>query len=85
MKKFVFKITAANGIHARPAFQIAEIAKAKKATAYLKKEGKHVNVEHVFEMVNMKVCCGDKIEVYIDGADERKLCEELYAYFTRNL
>lgn len=67
------KINNRNGIHARPASLLAEIAKAYSGTIYLSKNGRSADMKSIMSILSLCIEEGDEIAVEIHGNDQEKI------------
>ena len=70
MKQFSYKITEAEGIHARPAGLLVKTAKGYPCAVTITKGEKAVNCKQVLGVMSLGVKCGEEITIVVDGEDE---------------
>jgi phosphocarrier protein len=85
MKNFSYTIKDEVGIHARPAGNLAKLAKTFSSTITLEKDGKSVNVTKLMMLMGMGIKCGDTVNFTIEGEDEEIAAKEIEAFMTANL
>ena len=86
MKSFNYVITDEVGIHARPAgILVKEAKKYQSKVVIVNKAGKSAEAKKLMALMGLGVKCGDPVEVQITGDDEETACEELKAFFEKNL
>ncbi|MBQ6555318.1 MAG: HPr family phosphocarrier protein [Firmicutes bacterium] len=85
MKNFSYTIKDEVGIHARPAGNLAKLAKTFSSTITLEKDGKSVNVTKLMMLMGMGIKCGDTVNFSIEGEDEEIAAKEIEAFMTANL
>ena len=85
MKNFSYTIQDEVGIHARPAGNLAKLAKTFSSTITLEKDGKSVNVTKLMMLMGMGIKCGDTVNFSIEGEDEEIAAKEIEAFMTANL
>lgn len=86
MKQFVYTITAADGIHARPAGLLAKAAAAFPETEItVEKDGKTARAAQMMRLMSMGVRAGDRVVVTASGQREKEAIEAMQRYFRENL
>jgi phosphocarrier protein HPr len=75
-------ILAPEGIHARPAAALVKLARGFKATVYLIKGEKTVQLNSLLNLLSMGAKGGDTITVSIEGEDEEMAADALDRYFS---
>lgn len=85
MKTFSYTIKDEVGIHARPAGQLAKLAKEFSSTVTIEKDGKTANATKLMILMSLGVKCGDTINVSIEGADEENAYESIKTFLEENL
>lgn len=76
--KMTIKFT--EGLHARPATQLCQLAKGYKAEINIKKGDKLVSAKSVLRVMTLGAECGDEIWVTADGDDEIAAMTALKTY-----
>ncbi len=85
MKTFNYTIKDEVGIHARPAGQLAKLAKEFSSTVTIEKDGKSVNATKLMMLMGMNIKCGDTITVTVEGDDEAAAADKVKAFLEENL
>ena len=85
MLMFNYKIKDELGIHARPAGQLAKIAKQLDSEIEISLRGKTVSAAKLIALMGMGVKCGDEITVTINGGDEQASLAEIKKFLEENL
>ena len=86
MKQFTYTITDALGIHARPAGQLAKLAKSfADTTATITKGDKTVKLSQLMMLMGLAVKKGQEITVTVEGAAEEEACAAIKAFLEENL
>jgi len=85
MKQFNYTIKDAVGIHARPAGQLAKVAKECGSTVTIEKGGKSVNATKLMMLMGMGIKCGDTITVTVEGETEETAAKTIEEFLTANL
>lgn len=86
MKQFTYTITDALGIHARPAGQLAKLAKSfADTTATITKGDKTVKLSQLMMLMGLAVKKDQEITVTVEGPAEEEACAALKAFFEENL
>ena len=70
MKEFEFIIKEKNGLHARPAGQLAMMAKTFESEIEVKVGGKIANAKRLLSLMALGAKCGDTLTFQISGSDE---------------
>ena len=73
------------GIHARPAGQLAAMAKEFKSDTTIQKEDAKIPLTNLMKLLSMGVKQGDEITVRVEGQDEDIAAEKLEEFFKNNL
>ena len=82
MKKFTYLVTNELGIHARPAGQLAKLAKTFPGTAVTVTKGETtIKASQLMKLMNLGVKKGNEVEV----AAEEEAIAALEAFFKENL
>ncbi len=85
MKRFVYTITDENGIHARPAGQLVQAAKAYESEITLTKGDKTASAKKLFALMGLGVKQGDPVTVTVEGSDEAEAAARREAFLKANL
>lgn len=85
MKSFTYTIKDALGIHARPAGELAKLAKTYESIISITKGDKTVTATQLLKLMGLGVKTGEEITVSVEGADEDKAVVELEAFFNEKL
>lgn len=85
MKQFEYTIKDELGIHARPAGQLAKLAKELQSTIKISKDGKEVQADRLMLVMGLGVKQGNTITVIAEGANEEQDLEQVKKFFEENL
>lgn len=86
MKNFSYTIKDAVGIHARPAGNLAKLAKTFAETKVtIEKGGKSVDVTKLMMLMGLGVKCGDTVNFTIEGAEEEAAAKAVQEFMEANL
>ena len=86
MKTFSYTIKDEVGIHARPAGNLAKLAKGFEGTKVtIEKGGKSVDVTKLMMLMGLGVKCGDTVNFTVEGPDEDAAAEAVLEFMTNNL
>ena len=87
MKQFDYTIKDELGIHARPAGQLAKLAKSygPDTTATLTKDGKTVKLSQLMMLMGLAVKKDTEVTVAVEGAAEEEAYKALLEFFEQNL
>ena len=78
-------ITAAEGMHARPATNLIRLAKTFKSVTKLKKGDKVIQLNSMLNILSMGLKGGDTIIIDIEGDDEQDAAEAINKFFNEEL
>lgn len=78
-------ITAAEGIHARPATALIRLTKKFKSIISLQKGEKLIRLNSMLNILAIGTKGGDTLTVIIDGEDENEAASELEIFFKEQL
>jgi phosphocarrier protein HPr len=87
MKKQKYKEVIINyeaGIHARPASQIAEIAKKAKSAIYIEKDNKVADASDVMDILMLFCPKGSKVKVFADNSADDIIAEKIIELIKNN-
>ncbi len=86
MTKFDYTIKDPIGIHARPAGNLAKLAKSfADAVVTLTKGDMTVKASQLMKVMSMGIKCGDQITVGVEGGDEAGVADAVRKFFEENL
>ena len=85
MQEFTYTIKDADGIHARPAGILVKKAGEFAAAITLHCGEKAGDAKRIFSVMSMGIRCGDRVQVMIEGEDEKEAATELKNFFAENL
>lgn len=86
MKKFSYTIQDAVGIHARPAGNLAKLAKGfGDSKIMIEKGGKSVDVTKLMMLMGLGVKCGDTVNFTVEGGDEEAAAQAIEKFMKENL
>ena len=86
MKSFSYTIKDAVGIHARPAGNLAKLAKGFAGTKVtIENGGKSVDVTKLMMLMGLGVKCGDTVNFTVEGPDEDAAAEAVAKFMEENL
>ena len=86
MKTFSYTIKDEIGIHARPAGNLAKLAKGFKGTKItIEKAGKSVDVTKLMMLMGLGVKCGGTVNFTVEGPDEEEAAKAVEEFVAANL
>lgn len=85
MKEFNYTIKDAVGIHARPAGQLAKLAKGLGSTITITKSDRTVNATQLMKLMGMGIKCGDTVTIRVEGGDEEASENAIKEFMEANL
>ena len=80
-----YLITAAEGLHARPATNLVRLAKKYKSASSIKKGDKTVKLNSMLNILSLALKGGDTVTVIIDGEDEIEAAAAIDTFFIEEL
>lgn len=85
MKSFDYVITDSDGIHARPAGALVNLAKAFDDDITITKDGKIADAKRLLSVMGLCIKYDDKITVTVQGETEDMAKSKLEEFFNNNL
>lgn len=85
MKEFTYTITSPNGLHGRPAADLATVAQALDSAVTVHKGDRSAGADRLMALMTLGVSQGDTVTVTIEGGDEEKAAETMKDYFMNHL
>ncbi|MBR4720487.1 MAG: HPr family phosphocarrier protein [Clostridia bacterium] len=86
MKTFSYTIKDEIGIHARPAGNLAKLAKSFEGTKVtIEKGGKSVDATKLMMLMGLGVKFGDTVNFTVEGPDEDACSDAILDFMTNNL
>ncbi|MFZ0369480.1 MAG: phosphocarrier protein HPr [Halobacillus sp.] len=79
MKEHSMKITAADGVHARPATALVQVAGKYQSEVNLEYKGKSVNMKSIMGVMSLGIPKGAEIKFTAEGSDEDEAVEAVAA------
>lgn len=70
MKKWEYKVTNPQGLHARPAGLLVREARKYVSRVLLESGGKRADAGDLMELMDLDARCGDTVAVTVSGEDE---------------
>lgn len=80
MKKKIITVELADGLEARPAAMLVQVASQYDSRIYLESGSKRVNAKSIMGMMTLGLIAGQSITVGADGADEDQAVSEIEKY-----
>lgn len=80
MKKKIITVELADGLEARPAAMLVQVASQYDSRIYLESGSKRVNAKSIMGMMTLGLIAGQSITVEADGADEDQAVSEIDKY-----
>ena len=81
MKKKIITVELPDGLEARPAAMLVQVASQYDSRIYLESGSKRVNAKSIMGMMTLGLIAGQSITVEADGADEDQAVSEIEKYF----
>ena len=80
MKKKIITVELPDGLEARPAAMMVQVASQYDSRIYLESGSKRVNAKSIMGMMTLGLIAGQSITVEADGADEDQAVSEIEKY-----
>ncbi|WP_337934172.1 HPr family phosphocarrier protein [Enterocloster sp.] len=80
MKKKIITVELPDGLEARPAAMLVQVASQYDSRIYLESGSKRVNAKSIMGMMTLGLIAGQSITVEVDGADEDQAVSEIEKY-----
>ena len=80
MKKKIITVELPDGLEARPAAMLVQVASQYDSRIYLESGSKRVNAKRIMGMMTLGLIAGQSITVEADGADEDQAVSEIEKY-----
>ena len=80
MKKKIIPVELPDGLEARPAAMLVQVASQYDSRIYLESGSKRVNAKSIMGMMTLGLIAGQSITVEADGADEDQAVSEIEKY-----
>ena len=80
MKKKIITVELPDGLEARPAAMLVQVASQYDSRIYLESGSKRVNAKSLMGMMTLGLIAGQSITVEADGADEDQAVSEIEKY-----
>lgn len=79
MAEQTMKITAADGVHARPATALVQVAGKYQSEVNLEYNGKSVNLKSIMGVMSLGIPNGAEVKFTAEGSDEAEAVEAVVA------
>ncbi|SDY16247.1 MULTISPECIES: phosphocarrier protein HPr [Salimicrobium] len=77
MEKRDMKVTASEGVHARPATSLVQVAGKYESDINLEYNGKSVNMKSIMGVMSLGIPSGSDITFSAEGSDEKEAVEAI--------
>ena len=85
MREFTYTLTNPNGLHGRPAMELAEFARSLDSAVTVRKGGRSAPADHLMALMLLGASQGDEVTVAVEGGGEEKDLAALEDFFRANL
>ena len=85
MKELTVKIPFKEGLHARPASELAQVCQVIESDIVLTKGDRDVDPKSILGIMTLGAAYGDEVIFKVTGSDEDKAIETLEDYFAKSL
>lgn len=83
MLKKVVTIEEHDGLEARPAAMLVQVASQYESRIYLECGSKRINAKSIMGMMSLALVKGDNVVIEADGSDEEKAVSEIEQYLNQ--
>ena len=80
MKQKTVEVKLKQGLEARPAAMLVQVASKHASNIYLESEGRKVNAKSIMGMMTLCLTAGEAITVVAEGDDEEQAVSEIEKY-----
>ncbi|MGM0443686.1 MAG: HPr family phosphocarrier protein [Fibrobacterota bacterium] len=84
MLKKQFKVTADDGIHARPAAMIVELSQTHSSSVTISTKDMEINGKSIMDIMMLSAVYGTLLTITVDGDDEAETLDDLTKLITDN-
>jgi len=84
MKEFHYIIQDPNGLHARPAGLLVQMAQKSESAIKIIRGEKSADLKRLFAVMGMNIKCGETVIVTAEGSDEETAANTLENFFRAN-
>ena len=81
MKETTIEIREGNGLHARPAAELAALAKRFTSSIVLSSAGKEANTRNIISVLGLGLKKGSVIDLKVEGEDSDEAFQEVVRFF----
>lgn len=85
MKTFTYTLTHPNGLHGRPAMELADFARTLDSAVTVRKGERSAPADHLMALMLLGASQGDEVTVTVEGDGEEKDLAALEDFFRANL
>ena len=82
MKQKTVEVKLKQGLEARPAAMLVQVASKHASNIYLESEGRKVNAKSIMGMMTLGLSAGEKIVVTANGVDEEDAIQNIEKYLS---
>lgn len=84
MTVFSYKITDADGIHARPAGKLSKKTSEYDSSVVISFNGKEADTRRIIALMQLGIKCGDTVTFRLDGGNESDNAADLKKFLEEN-
>lgn len=81
MEETKVEVTEGNGLHARPAAELAALAKRFTSSILLSSGGKEANARNIISVLALGLKKGSVIDVKVEGEDSKEALQQVVSFF----
>ena len=84
MKQKTVEVKLKQGLEARPAAMLVQVASKHASNIYLESEGRKVNAKSIMGMMTLGLTAGETVTVTAEGEDEVQAIDKIEEYLSNN-
>ena len=84
MKQKTVEVKLKQGLEARPAAMLVQVASKHASNIYLESEGRKVNAKSIMGMMTLGLASGETVTVTAEGEDEVQAIDKIEEYLSNN-
>ena len=85
MREFTYTLTHPNGLHGRPAMELADFARTLDSAVTVRKGERSAPADHLMALMLLGAAQGDEVTVTVEGGDEGRSWEAVRQFFQEHL
>lgn len=85
MREFTYTLTHPNGLHGRPAMELADFARTLDSAVTVRRGDRAAPADHLMALMLLGASRGDEVAVRVEGGGEEQNLAALEDFFRANL